>query len=183
MLAACPGDNAAGTDLGSVLTANSRTLFETSIHMHLAVPHLCTPSHQLAVSMQVVSARNANTIIVNFDSFSEHKLYRKRVRKTSRIVAHDEEGAASAGDYVRIVPCRPVSKTKRFRLDAVIKKFAYNVDEQTGEVAALGACCADTFPTCCCSGCCHGSSCLLQRSGAGKLESVGGLRLVTAACG
>jgi small subunit ribosomal protein S17 len=87
---------------------------------------------------KVVSAKNANTIIVNYDSFKEHKLYRKRVRSTSRIVAHDEEGRASAGDYVRIVPCRPVSKTKRFRLDAIIKKFEYIVDEQTGEVAALG---------------------------------------------
>lgn len=88
---------------------------------------------------QVVSAKNPKTIIINYDSFKEHKLYRKRVRSTSRIVAHDEECKASPGDYVRIVPCRPVSKTKRFRLDAIIKRFEYNVDEQTGEVAALGA--------------------------------------------
>lgn len=40
----------------------------------------------------MVSAKSAKTIIVNYDSFSEHPLYRKRVRKTSRIVAHDEEG-------------------------------------------------------------------------------------------
>lgn len=76
---------------------------------------------------QVVSAKSAKTIIVNYDSFSEHPLYRKRVRKTSRIVAHDEEGKAGPGDYVRIVPCAPVSKTKRFRLDSIIKKFGYIV--------------------------------------------------------
>jgi small subunit ribosomal protein S17 len=76
-----------------------------------------------------VSAKNDKTIIVNFDSFKEHPLYRKRVRKTSRIVVHDEEGKAGLGDYVRIVPCAPVSKTKRFRLDAIVKKFGFIVDE------------------------------------------------------
>jgi small subunit ribosomal protein S17 len=83
----------------------------------------------LSATAQVVSAKNDKTIIINFDSFKEHPLYRKRVRKTSRIVAHDEEGKAGLGDYVRIVPCAPVSKTKRFRLDAIVKKFGYIVDE------------------------------------------------------
>ena len=78
---------------------------------------------------QVISAKNDKTIIINFDSFKEHPLYRKRVRKTSRIVAHDEEGKAGLGDVVRIVPCAPVSKTKRFRLDAIVKKFGFLVDE------------------------------------------------------
>ena len=78
---------------------------------------------------QVISAKNDKTIIINFDSFKEHPLYRKRVRKTSRIVAHDEDGKAGLGDVVRIVPCAPVSKTKRFRLDAIVKKFGFLVDE------------------------------------------------------
>lgn len=90
---------------------------------------LCPAERHRAFAEQVVSAKNTKTIIVAYDSFSEHPLYRKRVRKTSRIVAHDEDGKAGPGDYVRIIPCAPVSKSKRFRLDAIIKKFGFLVDE------------------------------------------------------
>ena len=91
----------------------------------------------LAARAQVVSSKNPKTIIVAFHSYSEHPLYRKRVRKTSRIVAHDEANLAGLGDYVSITPCVPVSKTKRFKLDRVIKKYEYAVDETTGCVLRL----------------------------------------------
>ncbi len=93
---------------------------------------------------QVVSSKNPRTIIVAFDSFSEHKIYRKRVRKTSRIVAHDEAQEAKAGDYVQIVPCVPISKTKRHKLDTIVKKFEYYVDESTGY--ELATTCISTAP-------------------------------------
>lgn len=82
--------------------------------------------------MQVVSSKASKTIIVAFHSYSEHPIYHKRVQKTSRVVAHDEDGSATIGDYVAIIPCRPVSKTKRFKLEKIVKKYAYAVDETTG---------------------------------------------------
>lgn len=82
--------------------------------------------------MQVISAKSDKTIIIAYESFKEHKLYRKRMKNTSRIPAHDEEGLASTGDYVQIVPCRPISKSKRFKLGRIINKFELEVDDQTG---------------------------------------------------
>lgn len=52
----------------------------------------------------------------------KHPKYHKRVRKTKKHYAHDEEELCNEGDYVRIIPTRPLSKTKRFALAEVIRQ-------------------------------------------------------------
>ena len=52
--------------------------------------------------------------------------------------AHNPDGKAGLGDLIEIDACRPYSKTKRFMVGKIVKAFELIVDEETGEVAALG---------------------------------------------
>ena len=84
----------------------------------------------------VVSDKNDQTIIVVVERTSRHRLYRKVVRRTKRYPVHDPENAATVGDFVRIEECRPISKTKRWRLAAVLteRDVAEVAPESIGEV-------------------------------------------------
>ena len=53
----------------------------------------------------------------------QHPLYRKRIRRTSRFMAHDEKGART-GDRVRIVETRPLSRSKRWRVAEILERAA-----------------------------------------------------------
>src|SRR5258706_2042388 len=70
----------------------------------------------------VVSARMAKTIVVEVTRRVPHPLYKRIVSKRKKFYPHDEEGAAKAGDVVRIIECRPMSKLKRWRLGEIIRK-------------------------------------------------------------
>ena len=70
----------------------------------------------------VVSDRGDQTIIVSIARAAPHRLYRKVIRRTRRYPVHDPENAASVGDIVRIEECRPISKTKRWRLVEVVQE-------------------------------------------------------------
>ena len=84
----------------------------------------------------VVSDKNDQTIIVVVERTSRHLLYRQVVRRTKRYPVHDPENAATVGDFVRIEECRPISKTKRWRLAAVLteRDVAEVAPESIGEV-------------------------------------------------
>ena len=71
---------------------------------------------------KVVSAGMDKTISVLVERQVEHPLYRKFVRKSSKIFAHDEENSCSDGDIVSIEECRPLSKKKSWRLQRIIEK-------------------------------------------------------------
>jgi len=71
---------------------------------------------------KVVSAGMDKTISVLVERQVEHPLYRKFVRKSSKIFAHDEENSCSDGDIVSIEECRPLSKKKSWRLQKIIEK-------------------------------------------------------------
>ena len=71
---------------------------------------------------QVVSAKTAKTIIVEVSRRVPHPLYKRIVKKRKRFHAHDEEGRAKMGDIVRIIECRPLSRTKRWRLAEVVRR-------------------------------------------------------------
>jgi small subunit ribosomal protein S17 len=64
----------------------------------------------------VVSKSGDKSIAVGVERRMPHPLYRKVVRVTKKFHVHDEENKAAVGDRVRIVECRPVSRTKRWRL-------------------------------------------------------------------
>lgn len=75
-----------------------------------------------AVIGEVTSNAMQKTIVVRVDRLVKHPIFLKYVRKSSIFKAHDEEGQARKGDRVEIVECRPISKTKRFRLVRVVRK-------------------------------------------------------------
>ena len=69
----------------------------------------------------VVSAAMDKTIVVRVDSVKAHPKYKKVIRRSKKFHAHDEQNQAKAGDVVRIVETRPLSKTKRWRLAEIIE--------------------------------------------------------------
>jgi small subunit ribosomal protein S17 len=69
----------------------------------------------------VVSAAMDKTIVVRVDTVKAHPKYKKVVRRSQRFHAHDEQNQAKAGDVVRIVETRPLSKTKNWRLAEVVE--------------------------------------------------------------
>jgi small subunit ribosomal protein S17 len=60
------------------------------------------------------------TIRVDLDNLTKHPLYHKYVHKRTRLAVHDPDNTAVVGDMVEIVPCRPISKNKTWRLVRVI---------------------------------------------------------------
>ena len=70
----------------------------------------------------VVSDRANKTITVRIDVASPHRKYKKIVRTSSTLHAHDENNEAHIGDTVRLVESRPLSRTKRWRLVEVLER-------------------------------------------------------------
>ena len=71
---------------------------------------------------RVVSDKMDKTAVVAVESFIKHPLYGKRVRKTKKYKAHDENNMCRVGDEVKIIETRPLSKEKRWRVVEIIKK-------------------------------------------------------------
>jgi small subunit ribosomal protein S17 len=67
----------------------------------------------------VVSDAMNKTVVVQVEMRRPHPLYRKVVKQFKKFYVHDEENAAKVGDEVTITECRPLSKTKRWRLEKV----------------------------------------------------------------
>ncbi len=70
----------------------------------------------------VVSDKMEKTIVVQVQRRFKHPRYRKYVSERIRYKAHDENNEAKTGDTVRIVSCRPLSRDKRWMLQAVVEK-------------------------------------------------------------
>ncbi|MCX5749414.1 MAG: 30S ribosomal protein S17 [Candidatus Saganbacteria bacterium] len=75
----------------------------------------------------VLKNKMDKTVIVGVEQRFKHPLYQKVVSKTSRFVCHDEENKCNVGDKVSITETRPLSKTKRWRVETVIEQ------ERTGK--------------------------------------------------
>ncbi|ODS84661.1 MAG: 30S ribosomal protein S17 [Cytophagaceae bacterium SCN 52-12] len=71
---------------------------------------------------RVVSNKMEKSIVVTVERKIKHAMYGKFMKRTTRLVAHDEANAAGIGDVVRIMETRPLSKTKRWRLVEIIEK-------------------------------------------------------------
>ena len=69
----------------------------------------------------VVSANADKTIVVRVDVVKVHPRYKKVVRRSTRLHAHDEENQAKLGDVVRVVETRPLSRMKRWRLQEIVE--------------------------------------------------------------
>ena len=70
----------------------------------------------------VVSDKADKTITVRIDVTRRHRTYKKIVRHSTTLHAHDERNDAHAGDTVRVVESRPLSRTKRWRLVEVVER-------------------------------------------------------------
>ena len=71
---------------------------------------------------QVVSDKMDKTIVVAIEDSVQHPLYKKILKRTYKLKAHDENNECGVGDTVRVMECRPLSKDKRWRLVEIIKK-------------------------------------------------------------
>jgi small subunit ribosomal protein S17 len=71
---------------------------------------------------RVISDTNDKTIIVAIDRLVRHALYGRIVRRTKKLVAHDEANDAHIGDSVEVMETRPLSKTKRWRLVRIVER-------------------------------------------------------------
>lgn len=69
----------------------------------------------------VVSSKNDKTITVLVTTYKKHPIYNKRVISSKKFTAHDELNQAKTGDVVKITECRPLSRTKRFRLVEIVE--------------------------------------------------------------
>ena len=77
---------------------------------------------QRQVVGRVVSNKMDKTAIVMVERFVKHRLYQKYVRRRNRFAAHDENNACRIGDKVMITESRPLSRTKKWRVSAVVEK-------------------------------------------------------------
>ena len=74
------------------------------------------------VEGRVVSNKMQKTVTVLVERQIKHPLYGKYIRRSTKLHAHDEEGACKEGDVVRVSECRPLSKTKNWRVVEVITR-------------------------------------------------------------
>jgi small subunit ribosomal protein S17 len=70
----------------------------------------------------VVADAMDKTVVVRIASQVSHPMYRKIMRRTTRLKAHDEGNEAHVGDTVRIAETRPLSKTKRWRVVEIVER-------------------------------------------------------------
>ncbi len=70
----------------------------------------------------VVSNKMDKSIVVSMTTYKKDKKFKKYVKQTKKYSAHDEKNECGEGDTVVISACRPLSKTKRWKLVKIIKK-------------------------------------------------------------
>ena len=71
---------------------------------------------------KVVSDKMEKTIVVAVEDHVKHPLYKKIVKKTYKLKAHDENNECRMGDTVKVMETRPLSKDKRWRLVEIVEK-------------------------------------------------------------
>ena len=70
----------------------------------------------------VKSSKMEKTIVVNVETLALHPLYKKYVKRSKKLKAHDEKNEAKIGDRVRVIECRPISKEKCWKLVEIIER-------------------------------------------------------------
>ena len=76
------------------------------------------------VEGRVVSNKMNKTVTVLVERQVKHALYGKYIRRSTKLHAHDEDNACNEGDVVRVTECRPLSKSKNWRVVEVITRAA-----------------------------------------------------------
>ena len=71
---------------------------------------------------RVISTKMDKTIVVAIEDRVQHPLYKKILKRTYKLKAHDENNECGVGDKVRVMETRPLSKDKRWRLVEIVEK-------------------------------------------------------------
>lgn len=71
---------------------------------------------------KVVSDSMEKSIVVKVEYLVSHPLYKKRIKKSTKFMAHDEKDICNIGDKVKIAETRPLSKRKRWRVTEIVEK-------------------------------------------------------------
>lgn len=71
---------------------------------------------------EVVSDKMDKTIVVKIEDSVKHPLYKKVIKRSIKLKAHDEKNECNIGDRVEIMETRPLSKDKRWRLTRIVEK-------------------------------------------------------------
>ena len=71
---------------------------------------------------KVISNKMDKTIVVAIEDHVKHPLYKKIVKKTYKLKAHDENNSCEIGDKVKVMETRPLSKDKRWRVVEIVEK-------------------------------------------------------------
>jgi small subunit ribosomal protein S17 len=71
---------------------------------------------------KVVSDSMEKSIVVKVEYLVSHPLYKKRIKKSTKFMAHDEKDTCKIGDKVKIAETRPLSKRKRWRVTEILEK-------------------------------------------------------------
>ncbi len=90
-----------------------------------------TPGIRKTLIGEVVSTKMAKTIVVEVRRQKAHPFYKRVVKRSKKFYAHDENGTAQLGDFVKIEETRPLSKLKRWQLKEIV--------QQSGLVARVEA--------------------------------------------
>ena len=78
--------------------------------------------HRKERSGEVISNKMTQTIVVRVKRRIKHPLYKKYIRRSTKVHAHDEQNECREGDKVMIEECRPLSKNKSWRLVKVLDR-------------------------------------------------------------
>ncbi len=76
------------------------------------------------VEGRVVSNKMNKTVTVLVERSVKHELYGKYIKRSTKLHAHDEDNSCNEGDVVRVTECRPLSKTKNWRVVEVVARAA-----------------------------------------------------------
>ena len=76
------------------------------------------------VEGRVVSNKMNKTVTILVERQVKHPLYGKYIRRSTKLHAHDEENSCNEGDVVRVSECRPLSKTKNWRVVEIVTRAA-----------------------------------------------------------
>ena len=108
--------------------AEQATPAERTTSAEQAQSEAAAPAEELrgarTLTGRVVSNKMQKTIAVEIVRLVRHPTYGKYIRRTTKLLAHDESGASREGDLVIITPCRPLSRRKSWRLLEVVEKAA-----------------------------------------------------------
>jgi len=70
----------------------------------------------------VKSDKMNKTIVVDVETLTLHRMYKKYIKRIKTVKAHDEKNDAKIGDRVRVIECRPISKEKHWKLVEILER-------------------------------------------------------------